>query len=284
VDPDVPVSGQLADLFAEGAGNRVLPDALPLGRIVRSGDDGTGRPALWMSDEPASERLWAQAYADRSRSGLWPLLLEPLQHDEGFSPWESGELSFEQSTPADIHDPTSLLAKWWADYTSYDPGSDPLMNAVERHAVTAPYGTRWPGLAPDRKLATDPDSMALQYAAHLLSQERPLRLGLVASGRGADALAATGWTGPLNYTGDTGQIAAIVRSWENRFGVRVVGVGFADLYVSVAAPPVTLDEALPVAAEHFAFCPDNIWQGSPHTLTGYASRLVGINSWEFWWD
>lgn len=230
MDPDAPVSGQLADLFAEGAGNRVLPDALPLGRIVWSGDDGAGRPALWMSDEPASERLWAQAYAGRSRSGLWPL----------------------------------------------------LMNAVERDAVTAPYGTRWPGLAPDRKLAADPDSMALQYAAHLLSQERPLRLGLVASGRGADALAATGWTGPLNYTGDTGQIAAIVRSWEDRFGVRVVGVGFADLYVSVAAPPVNLDEALPVAAEHFAFCPDNIWQGRPHTLTGYASRLVGINSWEFW--
>jgi Domain of unknown function (DUF4253) len=237
-----------------------------------------------MSDEPASDRLWAQAYADRSRSGLWPLLLEPLPHDEGFRPWESGELSFERSTPADLHDPASLLAGWWADHTCYHPGSDPLMNAAERHAVTAPYGTQWPGLAPDGKLAADPDSMALQYAAHLLSRERPLRLGLVAAGRGADALTAAGWAGPLNYTSDTGQIAAIVRSWEDRFGARVVGVGFADLYVSVAAPPVTLDEALPVAAEHFAFCPDNIWQGHPHTLTGYASRLVGINSWTFWWD
>jgi Domain of unknown function (DUF4253) len=64
-----------------------------------------------------------------------------------------------------------------------------------------------------------------------------------------------------------------MRSWEDRFGARVIGVGFADLYVSVAAPPATLDEALPVAAEHFAFCPDNIWQGHPHTLTGYASPL-----------
>ena len=223
MDSDVPVSGQLADLFAEGAGNRVLPDALPLGRIVRPGDDGAGRPALWMSDGPASESLWAQAYADRSRSGLWPLLLEPLQHDEGFRPWESGELSFERSTPANIHDPASLLAGWWAEYTGYHPGSDPLLTAAERHAVTAPYGTRWPGLAPDRKLAADPDSMALQYAAHLLSQERPLRLGLVAADRGADALAAAGWTGPLNYTNDTGQIAAIARSWEDRFGARVVG-------------------------------------------------------------
>ena len=59
----------------------------------------------------------------------------------------------------------------------------------------------------------------------------------------------------------------------------------ADLYVSVTAPPASVDEALPVAAEHFAFCPDNIWQGrQPYTLTAYASRLVGANSWEFWWD
>lgn len=68
-----------------------------------------------MSEGPASESLWAQAYADRSRSGLWPLLLAPLPRDEGFRPWTSGELSFERSTPADIHDPASLLAGWWAD-------------------------------------------------------------------------------------------------------------------------------------------------------------------------
>ena len=281
---DLPVPGRLADLFAEGAGSRVLPGALPPGRIVWSDDDSASRPALWLSDGPASESLWAQAYADRSRSGLWPLLLEPLPHDKGFRPWESGELYLEWVTPADLHDPASLLAEWWADHTSYDPDSDPLMNAADRHAVTAPYGTQWPGLAPGGEPAGDPDAMALQYAAHLLSQDRLLRLGLVAADRGADALTAAGWTGPLNYTSDTGQIAAIMRSWENRFGARVLGVGFADLYVSVAAPPATLDEALPVAAEHFAFCPDNIRQGHPHTLTGYASRLVGTSAWEFWWD
>ncbi len=281
---DLPVPGQLADLFAEGAGHRVLPGALPPGRIVRALDDRSGRPALWMSDGPASEGLWAQAYADRSRSGLWPLFLEPLRNDEGYRPWESGELAFKWSTPADRHDPASLLAGWWANYTNYDPDYDPLTNAAERHAVTAPYGTQWPGLAPGREPAAGPDAMALQYAAHLLSQDPSLRLGLVAADRGADALTAAGWTGPLNYTNDTGQIAAIMRSWEDRFGARVVGVGFADLYVSVAAPPATLDEALPVAAEHFAFCPDNIWQGHPHTLTGYASRLAGTNTWEFWWD
>jgi hypothetical protein len=267
----LPPSEQLADLFAEGAGHRVLPSALPPGRIVRAFDDGSGRPALWMSDGPATEALWTEAYADSRRSGLWPLLLEPLGDNEEYRPWGSGELSFEGSTPADRHDPAGLLARWWASCAGHDPG------------CAAPYGTRWPGLTPGREPAADPDAMAHRYAAHLLSQDRPLRLGLAAADRGADALTATGWTGPLNHTNDTGQIAAILRSWEDRFGARVVGVGFDVLYVSVAAPPATVDDALPVAAEHFAFCPDNILQG-PGTLTKYAGRLVSTIAWEFWWD
>ncbi|WP_218826191.1 DUF4253 domain-containing protein [Actinomadura mexicana] len=59
----------------------------------------------------------------------------------------------------------------------------------------------------------------------------------------------------------------MVRSWEDRFGAQVVGAGFADLYPSVAAPPSTYEEALRLAAEHPAFCPDDIWQNSsPATL------------------
>ncbi|WP_446040814.1 DUF4253 domain-containing protein [Streptomyces sp. SID1121] len=39
----------------------------------------------------------------------------------------------------------------------------------------------------------------------------------------------------------------------------------------LAAPPVSERDALLVAAEHFALCPDNIWQGSrPSTLAAYA--------------
>ncbi|WP_236003751.1 DUF4253 domain-containing protein [Nonomuraea antri] len=159
-------------------------------------------------------------------------------------------------TSPDLHDHAALLETWWAGCTKVDTDTDWLPE-TERIAVTAPYGQLWPGLAPGKSLA----------------------------GRGADALAAVGWTGPVNYTNDTGEIAAVVRSWEDRFGAVVVGVGYATLYLSIAAPPSTLQEAFHVAAEHFAFCPDNIWQNShPSTLAAYAERLVGLNSWEFWWD
>lgn len=40
-----------------------------------------------------------------------------------------------------------------------------------------------------------------------------------------------------------------------------------------------------MAAEHFAFCPDNVSQGTADgTLRSYARTLVGEHTWSFWWD
>jgi hypothetical protein len=124
---------------------------------------------------------------------------------------------------------------------------------------------------------------AAEYADELLAADSSMRLGLVPAGSGAEALRECGWQGPLNYTNDTGQIAAVVLDWERRFGAQVVGVGFAELYLSVAAPPTTVAEALQVAAEHFALCPDNVWQGCGN-LAAYAEQLVNATAWTFWWD
>ena len=44
-------------------------------------------------------------------------------------------------------------------------------------------------------------------------------------------------------------------------------------------------EAEAVAAEHFAFCPDNITQGDHETLRAYTEHAVlGQRVWSFWWD
>ncbi|MGW2253284.1 DUF4253 domain-containing protein [Kitasatospora sp. NPDC001660] len=109
-----------------------------------------------------------------------------------------------------------------------------------------------------------------------------LRIGLVAAPGGAAALAACGWTAPANHA-HTGRIAAVLADWERRFGARVVRVGFDALELSVLAPPTTRDEALRVAAEHVAFCPDQVFQGTG-SLTAYADLLVGSYDWMFWWD
>ncbi|WP_312871166.1 DUF4253 domain-containing protein [Streptomyces lonarensis] len=107
----------------------------------------------------------------------------------------------------------------------------------------------------------------------------------MAADRSADAPAGCGWSGPVNYTGDMSAFSAVLRSWEDRFGARVVGMGFDTLLLSVASPPRDEATALRVAAEHHAFCPDNVWQNTPGgTLARYAASLVGEDVWSFWWD
>ncbi|MBB5828353.1 DUF4253 domain-containing protein [Micromonospora carbonacea] len=51
----------------------------------------------------------------------------------------------------------------------------------------------------------------------------------------------------------------------------------------MAAPPTAAGHALRVAAEHLAFCPDNVRQGSG-SLAAYAEEIRGRQSWSFWWD
>ena len=274
----------LVELFAdEESRTRTLAVPLPPGRTVR-GDEGDGeRPVLWVSDGPAPAGLWSRLHAAHDDSGLWPLLLDSLPGDPS-RPWDRGELWPRPAFSSAEHDVERLLAGWWASYTGTDDNKDTLAPA-ERPAVTAPYGRDWPGLASATPPRVAPQRHADHWAEQLSQAQPTMRLGLVAAARGSDALAAIGWQGALNYTNDTGKLAAVLRSWEDRFGVRVIGVGFAELYLSVAAPPKDLAEALPIAAEHFAFCPDNIWQGQrPCTLTAYADRLVDAPTWAFWWD
>jgi uncharacterized protein DUF4253 len=56
----------------------------------------------------------------------------------------------------------------------------------------------------------------------------------------------------------------------------------------VAAPSISEDESLHVAAEHIAFCWDAFetytGQMSTDTLRRYARRLQGAPRWRFWWD
>ncbi|GIJ43278.1 hypothetical protein Val02_01640 [Virgisporangium aliadipatigenens] len=236
-------------------------------------------PKLWLSTDPVPFALWARLRAVQPDTGLWPLLIAEDPHLDN-DPWAEELRPGDPTDPA-RHDPAGLLAAWWHDHTRVD--EDDMLSPDARRDVTAPFGAGWPGLAAAPPVGRDPEAHAAGYAARLLVEE-PWRLALVPAGSGPEALVVAGWTGPANYT-DTGEIAAVLRDWERRFGIRVLGAGAATLYVSVAEPPRDRAAALRVAAEHFAFCPDNVWQSaSPYTLAAYADRLVDADGWRFWWD
>ncbi|GHI05845.1 hypothetical protein AQI88_09605 [Streptomyces cellostaticus] len=260
--------------LATDPSGRTLGLQLPPGRLIDVTDDGPWHePLLWHADKAAAGGTWKALGTPAARAGLLPVLVDVGGAQGGPVDWRlMPEL---MSYPGD-HDVEELLAEYWED-----SAEEELAEEIE------PFGFEWPGLAPAGSATADPDTRAAQVADSLAegteSWFKEPRLALVPARRSADIPAAIGWTGPLNYDNDVARLCTILRSWEDRFGIRVVGLGFDTLVVSVAAPPTTLTDAEALAAEHFAFCPDNITQGSGG-LQAYAKDLVGDHTWYFWWD
>ncbi|MGW3035492.1 DUF4253 domain-containing protein [Streptomyces sp. NPDC001178] len=241
---------------------------LPPGVLVDATDDGPWHePLLWLTDGRAVPGALAALQHSAPAAGLLPVVLDVGAGHGGPEQWElmPGEMSY----PGD-HDAEEVLEELW--YECAEDGAD------------------WPGPAVGRLVAAgaDPESVASAVVDSLLDGGGPLkepRLALVPARRSADIPAAIGWMGPANHESDVARLCAVLRSWEDRFGIRVVALGFDQLTVSVAAPPTTLAEAEAVAAEHFAFCPDNFLQGADTTLAAYAEhQLLNQPAWHFWWD
>src|SRR5262249_8345798 len=154
------------------------------------------------------------------------------------------------------HEVRDVLAAAWA-------GALPEDGVIE---AIAPFDWAFPGLAEP----TPGEGFAITGAIPMLEGY----LGLIPVTRPADAVTAIGWTGPRNCSNDAAPLSAVPRSWEDRFGAYVVGIGFDTLAVAVERPPESEAAALAVAAEHFAFCPDNIWQGAD-SIKAYAAMLAG---------
>jgi hypothetical protein len=109
-----------------------------------------------------------------------------------------------------------------------------------------------------------------------------LYLGLVPAAHSADIPALIGWTGSANALW-VAELSAVLRSWEQRFGARVVAL-LDELYVSVAAPPLRWGHAEHLTLEHLLVCSDNLQNMVCPTFHGYVDRILGTDVWSFWWD
>lgn len=287
----------LPRLAADPSG-RSLGLELPPGRLIDATNDGPWHePLLWHAEYAASAGAWTALGSPAGRAGLLPVLIDVGGAQGGPEEWElmPGEMSY----PGD-HDPEEVLARFWEEYAADElgdaedhPGKEAVVEVFgeprPHDETVAPFGPTWPGLAPAAASFTaDPDARAAEIAGAVLddgSWFKEPRLALVPARRSADIPAAIGWTGPLNYENDTARLCSVLRSWEDRFGIRVLALTFDQLVLSVAAPPTTREEAEAVAAEHFAFCPDNITQGHHEALREYAEQeVLGQRIWSFWWD
>ncbi|MEV4513160.1 hypothetical protein AB0K00_29820, partial [Dactylosporangium sp. NPDC049525] len=120
---------------------KALTVPLPAGKHIRPDLDDDEPVVLWLSKTAPPPGLWGQLRAAHPTSGLWPLLLTPLDGDAA-RPWVEGELiPDDMSDPAD-HDPADLLSSWWAQSAAGNGAWPGLAPATATATATVPGGGR----------------------------------------------------------------------------------------------------------------------------------------------
>lgn len=214
---------------------------------------------LRITAEPSTDHpAYAALLTDAPRTGWCPVLVTGAQH---LTPPDDPAAAVRRIARTD---PAELLGRAWPG--TCRPGC----------GCRDPFGDRFPGLVAARPRRSDPVAVAAGYA------RRPgrTRLALVPATRPADVPAAAGWGGTRGA--DDAELGAVLRSWEDRFGARLVVMQPTTLWLSVAAPPRTEQECLGVAAEHVALCPGADGE-DPRPLRMYAGALRGRPWWRFSW-
>ena len=232
------------------AGRRVIPE--------------TGQPVAWVTEDPVPEpgRIWAALRDLHAHTGLVPVLLD--QEDNladffftgGTDPREIDGLSA-----------VEVLADFWGK----DEDDDPVGPPPAKESDLAPaQDITLPG-------ATLTAALGWFQAAHI---------GLVPASRPADVPATVGWVAFSDLMDHPNGvwIGSVLRSFEKRFGARLVKIGpGAEIRLLVERPPHTRQAALSIAAEHKAFADEFPGLGTTD-VRQLAAGLVDTPGWTFWWD
>jgi Domain of unknown function (DUF4253) len=154
-------------------------------------------------------------------------------------------------------DAGALLENRWRDWVSWVAEED--LESIERQG---PFSRAFPGLAPPESTPLTPaerqqalDSLLPRIrVAHMATPAA--RIGLVPVARPADVLCAIGWGGLANRGESLVPLTVVLRSWEDRFGARLIDVGYDDIALFVERPPRTAQAAERVAAEQVVLADD----------------------------
>lgn len=231
-------------------------------------------PVAWVTSVPVTGagRIWQALSHVRAETGLTPVLLGDAEPDPDVFR-EPHDLAEVESRGA-----VTVLESRWAE--SFPPDETGLWAKA-----LAPFSARFPGLA-------EPTGTSVTHVAHCEALETfaSALICLVSADRPADILPVIGWAGPDLQYPDCVSIASVLRSWEDRFGARLLHVGpGAEIRLLVSRPPDALTHALPIAAELLALGHAYIDdyrkpRADLTTVSGIASAIVGNPVWGLWWD
>lgn len=194
--------------------------------------------------------------------------------------WDEGE--FDDQGDLSLVAGRDALSEITENWECQLPGDDEEAEQDPEFAeAIAPFGVRFPGLAPSGE--QELDDAELRRA---LGWFGSARIGLVQASRPADVLAIVGHDRVSRS--DSLDLTVVLRSWEDRFDAVVVEVGFAGIRLLARRPPRTSRQAEAVAAELWAMS-DEFWPiDKPGTALRYIDEIAAcikdIPVWSLWLD
>ena len=263
--PDLPPDGELR------IGSVILAD----GRRILS-DYGSYEPMAWVTTQPVPDAgmVWSALWDAHDQTGLVPFLLAGLRSAPE-RPWDTREFSEPDDIARVGHmDAAELLEEMWDGHmpTEYEDQPD-----GELAAMRAPFSRQFPGLAP-----AEDQQLTHGQRQQVLSSLPPARIGLVAARRPGDVLPLVGLPATDQFDSAL-PVAAVLRSWEDRFGAKLLEIGFAEIRLLAERPPLAVEDAQLLAVEIFAFC-DEYGGNGLHDIPSITAALLSSPIWTFWWD
>lgn len=276
-----------------------MPDELPVALAGIVPDDLFFQEgdALWQTLDSVAgpAELWERCARLTGETGLWPVLagVNEFYPISPQTPHVSAEV--------DAIDVTADLERAWRALRARQAGGfretlgsfpEDLDGREEILAVMAdkwahgwpPY-EQWPGLAPHAPSPAGPSGDGITICRDVLEQltagsgASEAGIALVGADRPADIPAVLAW----DAEAPTVLLSALLRTWEDRFGARLIALEGASLHLAVPRPPMTSEHAAQVALEHMLLG-DDLHSPGHLNFVDYARSLVGALHWQFWWD
>lgn len=219
-------------------------DVPKMHQLVRRGES-----SIWAFGVRASQALawWLEIRQSAERTGWMPVLLGAPEE------WRDGG-------EAIVHE-----------------GDDELARAVGIDAAALLHDKAAEAGEPARGVPILPRRGDTDFA----TPQRDGLVGLVETDAGWKIPGLFPWAGSTNWELYGAEHAAILKRWHRQWEAELVAMTYDVLELYVPAPP-SAEEAMKVAGEAYAYCPDLLDSGVP-TLEDLAEHMIKSKAWYFRW-
>lgn len=264
-----PYPGTLASLYQRIAEAGFTPRIVSTTKVENIAD----HVGFFVAAAPGLAEFYQQLIADFPRTGFWPVVPDGM---------DTGYLLPDFRGP--VPPTTEVLTR------RFDELFDTEEEGNIEHKTYMGFTQPFPALRQmliDTNAAVIPNTDVAQpdrFAKVATMAEDKWGILIVPVTRPADVPAAVGWSGALNHALVGGDISAMLRGWEDRFGALLIRLGGPTLGVLTPNRSPSSAETVELTLEQYLFCPDGIEQGF-ETVERYREMLeFGLDEWDFWWD